>query len=315
MCMIIHTPAGVRPSDDLVRRLYRTNSDGIGVFYIEGDEVKVGKALPKSEDEAVTFIRQYDHILDRPIGIHFRYRTSGNVSLDNVHPFQLLNKAEHGRDLWVMHNGVIPITIRDQLYSDTWHFAEALSLILAHLPKDINPFEDGRVNALIKLSIGTHSNKLLVLDSKTKMFYRFNESLGTVQDGCWFSSSVSQYRDPIPVHSYRSGTYQPTVWTGNQFPYGNNIIKPQPTTTTHIKPRIRIKVPTAEIPDHPAKHLAPVLSKSHARNPATTIPIKGKLISLSDFVNQSEDHLRTVFRASTQACLSLLPNFVLKRPA
>jgi hypothetical protein len=52
-------------------------------------------------------------------------RTHGDIDLLNCHPYEILNRAEHGLDLWLMHNGVLATGNRaDITKSDTWHYIQ-----------------------------------------------------------------------------------------------------------------------------------------------------------------------------------------------
>lgn len=183
MCVIIRKPEGIVFPDDLLENCADNNPHGWGIMYPESGRVRVVKSMDNDE-----FLSVYETLKDLPLGIHFRYRTHGNQDLANAHPFQVLDKDEHGQDLWVMHNGVISgLTETDKRMSDTWHFVEAyLRPILSHAPDLIH---EARFRELIDGRIGSGS-KLLFLDGDGR-FATVGDTKGTTVNGCWLSNSYS----------------------------------------------------------------------------------------------------------------------------
>ena len=81
----------------------------------------------------------------------------------NAHPYEVLNKAEHGIDLWMVHNGILSGVSADQKHmSDTWHFIrDTMRPMLASFPELLrNP----AFIELVEDRIGA-SNKLVFMDS------------------------------------------------------------------------------------------------------------------------------------------------------
>lgn len=113
MCVIIDKPCGVVLSDEKLEAAASINKDGMGVMYIDPltSELVVKRWLPKTIYKGEKDIKESFALLKNVHAVfHMRIRTHGDVSFANTHPFQVLNKEEHGRDLYFMHNGMIGIT-------------------------------------------------------------------------------------------------------------------------------------------------------------------------------------------------------------
>ena len=95
MCLLI-TKLSNSPvlADHWIEDFYDFNSDGIGIMYSENNELIIKKVLPKTEIEATAFYQKY--VKGKMCAIHFRMRTHGNIDLNNCHPYEVLNKKEHG---------------------------------------------------------------------------------------------------------------------------------------------------------------------------------------------------------------------------
>lgn len=125
MCLIIHKPAGVTVPRDLIECAWQDNSDGAGIMahvpdMPAGDRLRVHKILPSDDwvDPVAHVGNIVDELTDYEVGIHFRWRTHGEINHANTHPYEL-----PGGSGYLMHNGVLPVCNDDDpLYSDTFHF-------------------------------------------------------------------------------------------------------------------------------------------------------------------------------------------------
>src|SRR3990167_4877819 len=124
MCVIIKQPVGKAFPENYLTNLYHRNKDGVGIFFPDNGRVQVLKiAKINKADEVLDLYRQAPK--DRPVAIHLRMRTHGNIDEANTHPYQVLNLEDHGIDLWMAHNGVISgLTETHKGKSDTFHFIE-----------------------------------------------------------------------------------------------------------------------------------------------------------------------------------------------
>lgn len=196
MCLIIQQPQGVTVPEELLESAFTNNSDGMGImFATRNNAVKVHKFLPKTMDQVMKVYNKYK---DNHLGIHFRLRTNGDITADQAHPYPVLNKKQHGRNVWMMHNGILSsvrVPEEDEHKSDTWHFIEYfVRPILIQRPEFIKSDE---FIAMIEEMIGG-TNKLLFLDGGDKdneaEFIIANERRGEYHKELWLSNTYSLNR-------------------------------------------------------------------------------------------------------------------------
>lgn len=106
MCVIIHLLEGKEfPSDKLFNSA-ANNWHGWGIIIKRpGENLQVIKELPQNgtHKDIDRIQRILDDNKEFERFIHFRYSTKGATSLDNCHPFTLVNGAD--RQCYMMHNG------------------------------------------------------------------------------------------------------------------------------------------------------------------------------------------------------------------
>lgn len=92
-----------RLSDELAQTAAHTNRDGFGAMWLQDGRVKTFKSLvqpPKKVSEITALSDQ--------VCFHWRFATSGGVTLSNAHPFVIANKDNGDPvDIAVVHNGVL----------------------------------------------------------------------------------------------------------------------------------------------------------------------------------------------------------------
>ena len=188
MCLIIQATKPQVITDTMMNCAYLNNDDGFGLMFANKGKVHVHKlGKPKSFKSINKLWDSYKN-LDVPMGLHFRFNTNGESSKAMSHPYQILNKEENSRDLWVMHNGPqLPTPMIDNNKSDTHQFVKwILKPQLANEPELLyNPDWQEMLAELIG------SDKLLFLDSKTEEFTIINENQGKTTDDMWLSNSYS----------------------------------------------------------------------------------------------------------------------------
>ena len=204
MCLLItQSTQSARLSDEWLEDFYDYNSDGVGVMYANNDQLVIEKVLPKNAHQFVAFYRE--HIEGKNCAFHLRMRTHGAIDLDNCHPYEVLNRAEHGLDLWLMHNGVLSTgNARDLTKSDTWHYIrDFLRPMLAHNP-------DYAFSESFAQIVGTHigaSNKFVLMDNQGRMT-TINRDSGVFWAGLWLSNtyawSASKNTSKKPVNSRKT---------------------------------------------------------------------------------------------------------------
>ena len=188
MCLIIQATKPQVITDTMMNCAYLNNDDGFGLMFANKGKVHVHKlGKPKSFKSINKLWDSYKN-LDVPMGLHFRFNTNGESSKAMSHPYQILNKEENSRDLWLMHNGPqLPTPMLDNNKSDTHQFVKwILKPQLANEPELLyNPDWQEMLADLIG------SDKLLFLDSKTEEFTIINEDKGKTTDDMWLSNTYS----------------------------------------------------------------------------------------------------------------------------
>lgn len=184
MCLIVYKPEDASLPGNILDRGYRMNDDGFGIMYPKGDgTLRVIKGVFTLKIINQVFGYAMKHNV--PLAMHFRMRTHGLIDVGNCHPFRVLNKEEHGRDLCMMHNGILRVpTDTDHTRSDSWHFVHRY--LAPVLRKDPSLIDDEAFRRMISDVIGNW-NKLTFMDGDGKT-YIINRSAGTDMDGAWFSS-------------------------------------------------------------------------------------------------------------------------------
>ena len=165
---------------------YESNADGVGVMYVENGELIVEKLLPKTATDLIQFYHQ--HIDGRDCAFHLRMKTHGHIDMENCHPYEVLNKDEHGVDLWLMHNGVLHTDNKaDITKSDTWHYIrDYLRPILEYNP-------DFAFHPAFAELIGEHigtGNKFVLMDNLGRQTI-INEEQGVYWGGRWLSNTYA----------------------------------------------------------------------------------------------------------------------------
>jgi predicted glutamine amidotransferase len=230
MCCIIDKPAGsTLPLLDL-RAVANRNDDGFGVMWIDPKtgEFKQHRQLFERFKEADTVTDWFTKLKNVHAVYHLRWCTHGGVTEENVHPFRVLNKAEHGRDLWFMHNGVFSSVKPASGESDTRAFNELyLKPVLKHSPDLI--FEESFLEMLEGITTGS---RLLFMDDLGRVARAGNWS---TREGCIVSNN-SYFHTPT---RYNSGAYS----------YGDDYDWPAyyNRSTETKKPEV-IQLPLAETP-------------------------------------------------------------------
>ena len=131
MCIIAAKPAGVKmPSRDTIRTMWAGNPDGAGVMYAQDGKVRIDKGFMKLSD-LEAHLDKLERSLDLTatgVVLHFRITTHGGTCPENCHPFPLtdslarLRMTHTSTTVGIAHNGIIPITPRDQTTSDTMEY-------------------------------------------------------------------------------------------------------------------------------------------------------------------------------------------------
>jgi predicted glutamine amidotransferase len=189
------------------------NKDGLGIMYIDPktSKVTVERYLPKDVWAGSEIIeKRFDALKNIHAVFHLRFRTHGDISLPNTHPFKVLDKKKHGKDLYFMHNGMINLTSTnpaDKGKSDTILFNE--TILQPTLQKYPELLYNEAFQSLICEYIG-HS-KLLFMDSDG-VITRLGEWETNEQCIVSNNSYFTRYSPPVSNHAHRYNQYEELYW-------------------------------------------------------------------------------------------------------
>lgn len=235
MCLLItQKKTSQKLSNEWLEDFYSSNSDGLGVMYAQDGKLIVEKFLPKDAKDLAHFYK--NHIAGRECAYHFRMRTHGDIDLFNCHPYEVLNKSEHGLDLWLMHNGVLATgNTQDQSKSDTYHYIQ--NYLKPMLAKNPDYFLEPSFMDLVGSHIGS-SNKFVLMDNLGRMV-TINEEAGVYWAGLWLSNtyawSASKSASKKPAKSIKEEAKQakekpvkPAYYPKSykSYSYGNSCYEP-----------------------------------------------------------------------------------------
>lgn len=134
MCVAIYKPANVAvPSLDILEMCWYTNPDGAGMAFPslkKPNMLEIRKGFMEWEDFEEAYQKlELDKMYDRPLFLHFRIATAGNVDAGNTHPFPISQYQETLRleglysKYALIHNGILSeYTPENGTVSDTMQF-------------------------------------------------------------------------------------------------------------------------------------------------------------------------------------------------
>ena len=187
MCLLVNqTKQSPILSDEWLSDFYSYNPDGIGVMYANNGELIIKKLLPTTADDFISFYREF--IANRDCAFHLRMRTHGDIDLANCHPYEVLNRLDHGIDLWLMHNGILSTGNKaDESKSDTFHY------IQDYLRPMLSANPDFAFHPSFAEIVGDHigsSNKFILMDNEGRQAV-INEGSGVYWGGLWLSNTYA----------------------------------------------------------------------------------------------------------------------------
>lgn len=185
MCLIIHKPAGITIPSDLIRSAWEDNSDGTGIMYRGADGPRVYRVMPKDWADPARHIEQVlAQLTDTEVGIHFRWKTHGPVTRENVHPF-----AIPGSGGYIMHNGIISDKLLGPHYAQVKHVMSDTAFYTLTALGDAPGADDETFWELVGADVGSY-NKMLVMDAAGR-FRRINDSQWDDYKGLRLSNLLS----------------------------------------------------------------------------------------------------------------------------
>lgn len=185
---------------------YSRNNDGFGAMWTEDGRVNHIKTIGLQADEIYAYMKEMVEKFPDII-FHMRLRTHGKITPGLCHPFRILHKSRHGKDLFMMHNGVLS-SYGNNLspgQSDTTNFKDKILIPL--LTRNPDALDDPEVmESINKLTVGS---RLIFLDSEGKV-YKTSESSWNSRYGMCFSNEYM-----LPDKWKQTGFHTPTGPSSN----------------------------------------------------------------------------------------------------
>lgn len=130
MCVIIYKQKQKQlPSRDFLLRCWTANDDGGGFAYNDGKKVYFHKGFAKFKDfyNALLECDARSKLYNKDVVIHFRIATSGGITAEKTHPFEITSSYKRMEKLngvcnsAFFHNGIIS-NFASKNYSDTENY-------------------------------------------------------------------------------------------------------------------------------------------------------------------------------------------------
>lgn len=254
MCVIICRDPGIEIPHDKLESASIVNPDGYGISIIDRGKLEtIKEAVP---NKAATIIKRLEDAKDHKVFLHLRFKTHGDINLDNCHPFTVY--ADDTRTINMMHNGVISdfSSGYNGKFSDTFHFNESIlkpivsKLLPYHLAHNTSVLDDETLLAIVEKYCG-YSNKVVLYDNNDS-FMIANRSRGVEFDGWWASNDYSfneRHRTPTTTY-YKGGTHggrSSGVYSfpNDDLPWQNDPNYTPPTVTSSTKKDAKASAKTA----------------------------------------------------------------------
>ncbi len=217
MCLIAYAPKKSLISLASLSNAYDNNKDGWGICYQDKNEERVMLIKEMTNFDRFKEVWANDIPDDVPVAVHFRWRTHGDLGLENIHPYTILSKDSGDPiDLVLMHNGTISYIHKSgDKRSDTQMYVDLI--LQPMLRKAPMLYKDESFQFIIERDIGK-SSKFLLFPSpgEENPVCIYNEDSGHKekdQPDVWYSNAYS-----IKTNTYRS-TKTSTTTTNTYTPY------------------------------------------------------------------------------------------------
>lgn len=193
----------------LIGDIYNKNGDGLGIMYGTESGLHTYKCLPANANDFKQVIELLPND-DRDVAIHARWRTHGDIDLDNCHPYQVNDTTA------LMHNGILSTgNTADESKSDTWHFIKDY---LSTVPDDV--LHHAGFREMLGDFIGNNKFAIMSADGRLSVI---NKDQGISHDGVWYSNTYAWTpRLLIPGHG-SFGKSRRAKWTSNYGGFGGHL--------------------------------------------------------------------------------------------
>lgn len=194
MCVIIVREPGAVVPEDKLSSACKINDDGFGMSVVDRGKIITTKRLMGNPKEITKML---EDAKDQKVFLHLRFRTHGEVTMENVHPFESFEGDN--TTINFMHNGIIhDFTDYTKDHSDTYNFNEmVLKPYIAQFvkaggdPKEL--FKDSLFNIIAQKYASTNSRFTLYDNHGNELIV--NRKAGKEFEG-WWASNDSYFHSP-----------------------------------------------------------------------------------------------------------------------
>lgn len=228
MCIIVYKPKDIEfPSWATLEKCFKSNSDGAGYMYSDGERVHIRKGFMNWKSLKKSLKATKKLVGDKePFVLHFRIGTQGGNVQSNCHPFPLSKSMEDLRllgcncEIGVAHNGIISLT---STYSKNVDYSDTMKFITDYLSLIIKSKDYYKSRATLTLIQRLVESKLAILNADGHC-----ELIGDfIEDGGVFYSN-SSYRESYVKSSFKWDDYWgwgDTEACYNPYDYGTEVCK------------------------------------------------------------------------------------------
>lgn len=147
MCVIIHLQPGYTPPYKYIETASHNNPHGFGlVIKRPGEKLEIIRELNPEGNNPERIYKLLKDNENAERFLHVRWRTAGDVSMDNVQPFRVFEDEETGREIVFMHNGT--------MYSSSNHGNVATRIVGQDGDSDSKKFAQTVLTKLLKSLVG-----------------------------------------------------------------------------------------------------------------------------------------------------------------
>jgi len=196
MCILV-VNKGKAVSKDNMRSMWIQNPHGVGIMFTRKNQrIKI---VEKWKSNKITDLKKFDAFYDNVymrffedptvenLCVHFRYRTDGDVCIENTHPYEF--KDYMGQAVCAMHNGVMNDKYRGYSMINTFQTSDTFNFVHEYLDSNPNVYTFDSVSDREALTIENElgDSKLVTLTSNGVLCI-FNYELGRVYQDNWYSN-------------------------------------------------------------------------------------------------------------------------------
>lgn len=201
MCLIIHKKPDVEIPFEKIWSASVVNPDGFGIAVADRGKLEVQKSWGGTPTDPEAVSRALEQTIGLPTLIHFRFRTLGEKSLTNCHPFEL--KKSDGSPIVFAHNGTLHSLLDhaklsgihvSEDASDSAAFAQGILQPLFERSPSEDLLNDSLLLAILREYAGT-TNVFSFMDGDGKSLI-INKTRGKEYDFGWASNEYSLNRKP-----------------------------------------------------------------------------------------------------------------------